>query len=267
MESGKGALMNEPAEGRNMRWTYENLYVECPWCGHPNILNRKSDLAGSGPIDRIEVPCSSPDCSRSFHVSGDMISPAYEMIIFDCDELLERKQFMYSALNLAQAFEVFISHYFRVELIYRPFWADVRAEKEIGSLKSLDGLLYVRTKRFSFTDMKNLFICHLLYEDHPKSLIESEEIIRKIPLRPRPHTNDEIRKAQRTVDGRVRDLLVRLNSCKVAELRNRVVHKLAYRPDENEARAALKETREILFQLARDLQVQAADANWYGRRS
>jgi len=257
--------MNQPAEGRNMKWTYENLHVECPWCGHPNIFNRKSDLRSFDPIDCRQVSCDSPDCSRAFHVSGDMINPAYEMIIFDCDELLEKKQFMYCALNLAQAFEVFFGHYLRVGLIYKPFWADVRAEKDIGSLKNLEKLLYKKTRRFSFTDMKNLFICHLLYEDQPKSMLESENIIRRIPLKPSPHSNDEIKNAQMPSDKRVRQLLLVLNACGVPELRNRVVHKLAFRPDANEVRAALKETREILFPLAYALRVHVADPNWYGR--
>ena len=258
--------MNEPALGRNVTWTYENLHVECPWCGRPNIFNRKSDLGDFDPIDCRQVTCTSPRCSRSFHVSGDMINPAYQMIIFDCDDLLKRKQFMYCALNLAQAFEVFFSHYFRVEFIYKPFWADVRAEKDIGSLKNLEGLLYERIKRFSFSDMKNLFMCHVLYEDRPKSLLESENIIRRIPLKPSPHSNEDIKNAQKPSDRRVRELLLPLNACRVADLRNRVVHKLAFRPDESEVRAALRETREILFPLAYALRVHVANPNWYGRR-
>ncbi len=255
--------MNQQAEGRNAKWTYENLYVECPWCGHANIFNRKSDLGSLSAIDSRQVSCDSPNCLRAFHISGDVINPSYEMIIFDCDDLLERKQFMYCALNLAQAFEVFFSHYFRVEFVYKPFWADVRAEKDIGSLKNLEGLLYEGTKRFSLFEMKNLFLCHLLYEDRPKSLVDSEDIIRRIPHKPSPTSNDEIRKARRPVDGNVRQLLLQLNSCKVGELRNRVVHKLAYRPDEAEARAVLKETREIFFPLAYALRVNVANPNWY----
>ncbi len=67
------------------------------------------------------VYCSDTRCSKPFHISGDLVSAAYEMLIFDCYDLKEEKKYGYCIRNLAQAWESFFSLYLRVSLLYRPF--------------------------------------------------------------------------------------------------------------------------------------------------
>jgi hypothetical protein len=253
-----------------MKATYENFIAHCPWCGRENIFNRASDLKDFAPIDHRDVNCLFPDCSKPFYLSGDVINAAYEMIIWDCYELLERKHYAYCILNLAQAFEVFFSQYLRVDLLYKPFASDlIKYEGDIEKLNDLMKLLYRKTEKLSFERMKNLFFARVLDAAQPTSLRQSEQIISGFPDEPPwpPCPSDEkITSAAVSADERVKDLLLRLKSCKVPQKRNDVVHKSAYRPTLNEVNEALKETREILFPLAPALRVHIDDVNWYMRQ-
>ena len=77
--------MDHIPEGKDMKKTYENFTAGCPWCCHQNIFNRASDLKDFAPIDHRDVICF--DCSKPFYLAGDVIDPAYEMMIFDCAEI------------------------------------------------------------------------------------------------------------------------------------------------------------------------------------
>jgi hypothetical protein len=60
----------------------------------------------------------------------------------------------------------------------------------------------------------------------------------------------------------LRDLLKALKNTNINVLRNRIVHKQAYRPTEEEAVSALMEARSILFRLTFHLKLHD-DINWY----
>jgi len=257
--------MNAIPQGKDMKGTYENFIARCPWCGQENIFNRASDLNGFAPISHREVSCLFSDCSKPFSLSGDSINSAYEMIIFDCYELLQRKHYAYCILNLAQAFEVFFSQYLRVELLYKPF--AVESDKDIDFLNELMGLLYRKTERLSFDLMKNLFLSRVLDVGQPKSLREAESIMNQFPDKPSCPSDEAISTAGVSIGVRITELLLRLKSCKVPQKRNQVVHKRAYRPTLAEVNDSLKETREILFPLARALDVHIDEVNWYMRQT
>jgi hypothetical protein len=248
--------MEGTPKAKDMRPTFENFIVGCPWCGRENIFNRASDLKNFGLIDYLEVSCLFADCARPFYLNGDIINPAYEMIIFDCYELLERKHYSYCVLNLAQAFEVFFSHYLRVELVYRPFALD--PDRDIDQFKELMQLLYRR--------LRNLFFCLVLQARHPASLREAESVIRVLAGKLDGPSDDDIRNGRALADKGTTELLLRLKYSTVAELRNRVVHQGAYRPTLDEVNSALEETRAILFPLARALEVHVDNVNWYMRQ-
>ncbi len=261
--------MEKIPQGKDMKPTYENFIAGCPWCGRENIFNRATDLKDLDPIDYLEVNCLIADCARPFFINGDLINPAYEMMIRDCYELLERKHHAYCILNLAQAYEVFFSQYLRVELIYRPFASDPDPDKDIRQWNKLISLLYRKTRRLSFDRMRNLFFSRVLDAAHPTSFREAEKVINGFPDKPPwpPNPSDEdIRSTGVPADKRIRELLLRLKCSKVPELRNKVVHKMAYRPTLSEVNHALKETREILLPLGPALKVDVNDPNWYLRQ-
>jgi hypothetical protein len=251
-----------------MKATYENIIVCCPSCGRENIFNRASDLKDFHPIAYLEVSCLFGDCARPFYLNGDVIDSAYEMLIYDCYELLERKHYCYCILNLAQAFEAFFSQYLRVELLYKSFASDLKTnEGDIKKLNDLMKSLHEKTEKLAFHDMQNLFFYQVLHPPHPASLREAEGIINTLSSKRNPGlgSDDRIRNATIFSSKWVPELLVRLWSCDVSELRNRVVHKSAYRPTLEEVNNALKETREILLPLGQLLDVRVDDVNRYMR--
>jgi hypothetical protein len=63
-------------------------------------------------------------------------------------------------------------------------------------------------------------------------------------------------------DRSLRPLVMRLWDAKANTLRNRVVHKDAYRPTLEEAKQVHDEAREVLFGIAGQLKL-GLDANWY----
>ena len=234
-------------KAKDMRPTYENFVARCPWCERENIFNRASDLKDLSPIDYLEVKCLSPDCARPFYLNGDRANSLFEMIIWDCYELLERKQYAYCILNLAQAFEIFFGQYLRVQLLYKAFASD--ADQDLQPLMDLEKLLYDKTEKLSFENMKNLFLSRVVDAAQPRSLAEAKIMIDGFDKKPSCPSDEDIRNASVSADERVRELLLRLKCCKVAQKRNQVVHKSAYRPTLDEVNAALAETREILFPL------------------
>jgi hypothetical protein len=257
-------------QGKDMSATYENIVVRCPLCGRGNIFNRATDLKGiSQPIDYAEVSCLFPDCAKSFSLSGDVSNSAYEMLIFDCYELLERKHYSYCILNLAQAFEVFFSQYLRVELLYKPFASDFKKNQaDVAKFSELMRLLYQTIGHFTFRPLRNLFFYHVLHPPGPSCLRQAETVInglrrRSASLLP---SDDSIRSAPVFTSDRVPEILARLKSCNVPDLRNSVVHKGAYRPTLDQVNDALKETRGILFPLGRLLDVRVDNINWYTRQ-
>jgi hypothetical protein len=256
--------MEEIPRAKNIRPTYENFIASCPWCGRENIFDRASDLKDFDLIDYCAVTCLFRDCGRPFYLNSDVVNSPYEMLIWDCYELLERKHYAYYILNLAQAFEAFFSQYLRIELLYRPFASDSeRDEQDIKKLNELERALCDKMRPLAFHDMQKLFFCQILRSPHPSSLREAEGIIRTLPSKDKlvlPPV-DHIRNAAIFANKRVPELLVRLMSFNVSNLRNRVVHKSAYRPTLDEVNDELKETRAILFPLGRLLDVRIDNVN------
>jgi hypothetical protein len=152
------------------RTTYENFVAECPWCGKESIFNRASDLRTFEPIAGRDVSCQSVDCGKPFRIVGDSVNNRHEMLIFDCYELIERKHYMNCILSLAQAYEVFFSLYFRVELLYKPFGAD--RDQELADLNRISEGLHDKIKEHTFTPMRALFLQYTVNGQLPKNLVQ-----------------------------------------------------------------------------------------------
>jgi hypothetical protein len=246
--------------GETKRTSYENFVAECPWCGKESIFNRASDLISFEPIAGCNVSCLSADCGKPFRIGGDSVNSAHETLIFDCHELIEHKHYMNCILSLAQAYEVFFSLFFRVELLYKPFAED--SDQEISDFNQLFEELQQKLKEHTFAGMRSLFLCHIVTGQSPKNLAEAAAIVTAFPKRPREPKDAAI---DGLSDAKLISLLKALKGTTINTLRNQVVHKRAYRPTRQEVATALEETRSILFPLTHRLQLYD-EVNWYMRK-
>ena len=248
--------MSHLTQVKSTKQTYENLYAVCPSCGRENIFNRATDLKRHGPIGNTRVQCHFPDCLGRFRLYGDLMSPAYAMLINDCYELMQAKHYAYCILNLAQAYEVFFSQYLRVQFLYRPAAAEFdRGNHNVSHLNDLRKLLYQNVKKLTFAPLRNLFVNTTLRGRSLASLSEAENDIREFSKNLSEPSKERIRKAGRAIDDGIVALLLGLMVCKTTELRNDVVHKLAYRPTLQQVNRCLKETKGLLSGLAGSLNV------------
>ena len=179
------------------------------------------------------------------------------MLVFDCYELVGRKHYMNSILSLAQAYEVFFSMYFRVELLYKPFGAG--RDQELAELNRISKVLQDKIKEHTFARMRALFLRYMVAPQSPTNLAESEVVVAGFPDQPGDPKDAAIESLD---DTTLVPLLKALKDTNINTLRNNIVHKQAYRPTREEVEAALEETRSILFPLTSYLQLYD-DVNSY----
>jgi hypothetical protein len=237
---------------------YENFTAICPICGFRNIYNRVSDLEDEEPIDFKTVECLNDQCQKSFNINGDHIDPAFKMLIMDCYNLKQDKRYCYCILNLAQAYELFFSLYLQIELLFKPFRRE--SDRDIERLNTISDLLYENTKRYTFITMRNIFINRVLLGEDLSSLSEAEHRINQLKSAIREPPDTDI---ANIADRNLSQLLQALKATRIKEVRNKVVHKHAYRPKLAEVEALLEETRSMLFPLSSHLGIQSDDINSY----
>ena len=255
-ESGD-AKMTEIPEARTKRTSYENFAAQCPWCGVENVFNRASDLKSFEPIGHRTINCLNTTCLKAFNIGGDSVNSAYEMLVFDCHELLEQKHYMNCILTLVQAYEVFFNIYFRVELLYKPFAAD--EDDDIEKLNHLSMALADKTESFAFGPMRKRFLQHITTHLPVKTLAEADAAIAELANQPREPSDSQL---ESLGDSKLITLLKGVKATNINTLRDRVVHKGAYRPTGAEAEAALEQTRSVLLPLGAYLKLYD-EINWY----
>ncbi len=87
--------------------TYENVFVECPYCKKENIYNRVSDLGTIMPIS-MDVFCE--HCKKMFWMTGDLAPYArYRWFMYPLHRLKNNKSYGLYILALCQACEIFMS--------------------------------------------------------------------------------------------------------------------------------------------------------------
>ena len=241
---------------RNVRPTYENFVAECPHCGASNIFNRASDLRTFQPIGLRTVKCQV--CKSQFKINKDSANAAHEMLLFGCYAFIEQKQYIQCVLSVAQAYEFFFGHFLYVQLIYRAFARDNSHDPQC--LNHLEKRLYERVERFTFEPMRHLFLRLVVDNVAPASLADAKAAIDalpkgNVPLVPR-------QSIEGVSDDRLKALLLRLHDADADKLRNKVVHKDAYRPKADEAKRAHEQASEILHELTHRLRL-GYDVNWY----
>ena len=257
----QGGRLGEIPTVRIKHASYENIVAECPACGKDNIFNRASDLNTFEPVGGLNIACQIGDCGRPFRMISDSINSAHEMLIYDCCDLLDRKHYMGCILNLAQSYEVFFSLFFRVELLYKPFGSD--PTQRIEDLNDLSSELQKKIEKFTFAPLRALFLSHIVAGYAPDSLAEAVSIVSVIPKYPREPKDALIEKL---ADAKLVSLLKALKGTSIHTLRNKIVHKRAFRPTRDEVDAALEETRSILMPLTSRLRLND-EVNLYTRAS
>ncbi len=238
--------------------SYENFAAACPHCRFQNVFNRASDLNDVEPIDLMAVACFK--CGNEFNITGDSAQAGYEMLIADIGELKAAKRYMYCILNLAQACEVFFATYLNVSLLYQPFKHD--PSDDLEKLNENSESLYKRIGRFSFGEMRNLFLIRVIAANSPKSLADAEMVISNLPEKPNEPSDNALKLV---IPTSLSALLLRLKQSDIVCTRNKVVHKYAHRPTLDDVEKAHKETTEILYGLAHLLKIEGNDINDYNQ--
>jgi hypothetical protein len=203
-------------------------------------------------------------CNRPFNINGDSINAAHEMLLFECHEFIESKRYMQCVLTVAQAYEVFFNHFLYEQLLYRAFAKE--DDHDLPHLNQLIRLLYRRVERLTFEPMRWLVLRMIVDAVAPQSLAAAEAVVLAIPNEARGVRRVPRAEIEGVSDQRLRTLLVKLLDADANVMRNRVVHKDAYRPKEAEARRVHREAREVLFGLTGRLQL-GFDVEWYANRA
>jgi hypothetical protein len=180
------------------------------------------------------------------------------MLIIDCQILKSQKYYAYCILNLAQSFEVYLSLFLRVELLYKPYAEE--GTHELHRFNDLSNLLYSTIKKFTFNSLSGVFITMMLNPPNPKGMAEAEAFINDLPNKTNQPTDDLIRKLP---DVHLSQLLLDLKSPRVVTLRHQVVHKRAYRPTIEEVDSSIDETQRLLYAIDHKLGLLIDDLNHY----
>lgn len=243
---------------REVEPSYENFIAICPHCNYRNIYNRISDLKTTQLISFKKVQCFSVNCEKTFGINGDIVRTKYISLLFDCYPLYKEKRYSACVLLLAQSLEVFFYHYLKVELLYRPFWKD--KEHDIDYFNKLHTSLESSIKSYSYTKLRNIFLNFVVNNSQFQSLCDSESKINNIKSFCRGVSNKSLSSLS---NSKLANLLIKLNSCKINEFRNKVVHKVAYRPNAEEVDIAIKEVRELVIKIGYYLEIDKEDINSY----
>ncbi|HEV7486105.1 MAG TPA: hypothetical protein VGQ65_10520 [Thermoanaerobaculia bacterium] len=213
---------------------YEILTVPCHVCGHTNVINRASDLGYTGFAIGREQPCQNEECASTVRVTFETANPDYQQMICEAHGLRGEKRYMLAVGVLTQAFEMFFALSVEVMLVHH--LANF-SDSTTDELNLLNDELFDATKKYTYSRMRNLFIS-LALMNRPASVAEARELISpdRISRLSKDPSNETLRS---TDDPQLAALLIHLKTLTIGDLRNRVVHKRAYRPRLDELNEAL----------------------------
>ena len=232
---------------------YETVTAWCDHCGSPCIFNRIDDIGEPGPYMGRYVTCS--ECREQFWIYGDIINPAYELFIFGADEPFRAKRYMLCVTTLAQAWEMFFATSIFSNYLYRPFFANGGAWGAPEQVNWLSLQLDDAIRNHTFFPLRNVLMNTAVRSVHPQTLDESEMAIPRIEDE---NFGQDVANARIAAfpDPQVRDVLLRLQDLTIGELRNKVVHKDAYRPRRSEVENCRTEEIELLYDVKHSLDIR-----------
>ena len=194
---------------------YENIYVDCPCCNKENIYNRINDLGTTEAIARKNnMVCQF--CGAVFSILSDTVKRAkYRWFLDEIHILKERKNYMLYILYLCQACEAFFE-----QAIF-----NIKLDRD-KKIKDSAGYININSYNIERKKLCNTTIFDLCGKGS-----------KKITLAKATFTNLRIIFLQffsYSTDQNVTDALEIISKTKIHELRNRIIHKNAYRPNINE---------------------------------
>lgn len=208
--------------------TYENIFVDCPYCGRKCIFNRISDLKTVMPITGQDLKCEY--CGKILRAFGDRVTSAkYEWFLDDLPLLKKNKTYGLYIFALCQACEMFMHQAIINKLIdtnpaYRDNEGCFYGNNNVGA--DAYNKIYQ-----SFCDKTIKEITNNELNDKTKYKKCTFDNIRKLFL----HIFDDARKnklpslKKLKEDKRAKYFCV-IKNTKINETRNNIVHKCAYRP-------------------------------------
>ncbi len=231
---------------------YENVIATCPTCSARAVYNRASDLGHFRPVANQRVACPVQACGATFDIGGDLINPGHEMLLHDCWGFFREKRYMQAVLSATTAYELFFAHFLRVQLVYRPNGSDATPiDDDVAWLNASAALLLARTQHQPFENMRRLFL-RVAASPRPASRRAAEALIAGIAKRPQKVERAELEKL---AEVGLKTLLLRVCDASIANLRNDVVHKRAYRPTRDEAEVAITAAYETIHALGRHFNI------------
>jgi len=209
--------------------TYENIFVDCPYCQKELIFNRLSDLQTIEAISGKDLKCE--NCEKIFWATSDRVTFAkYRWFLEDLPILKKQKRYGLYIFSLCQACETFMHQAIINKLIdtnpayrdeegyfcgknkadaedyneiYREFCNKEISEITKNGLK--DGTLY---QKAAFDPLRKLFL-HI-FNDARKNKLPTLKKLKE--------------------DKRAKSFCV-IERTDINQTRNNIVHKNAYRPD------------------------------------
>jgi hypothetical protein len=164
---------------------------------------------------------------------------------------------MQAVLSATTAYELFFSHFLRVELVYRPSRRDHLTQRDdIAWLNATATSLRDKTARCTFAPMRRIFLRLAIDGARPATLSAAEACIANIQVKPPAIDRSEI---ERLADEPFRKLLLAVHDATIADLRNNIVHKTAYRPQLGETKAAVDDANHAIFGLSHHFDLQDDD--------
>jgi hypothetical protein len=141
--------------------------------------------------------------------------------------------------------------------LFKPFGSD--PEGDIERFKAIEERLFNNTRRYTFADMRALFLHYVVSSSSlPRNLTDSKTILAAFPT---PQIPSDAAIKSLTDKGLI-SFLEAVKTSKIGDLRNLVVHKHAYRPSRAEVDLAYNETVDTLVPLTTLLDLRD-DLNHY----
>ena len=228
---------------------YETFNVRCDHCSVNTLVNRVTDLK---PLALPDFFMDCPACNKSFWVTGGVINSPYELFIFDSDRHFEDKRYMLSVASLALAWELFFVTFAQTVYLDRPFFRSSCENQDLEEAR-LATLFEKAISKFTFNPLRNLMINTIVRQVEPNDLQDAGAAIARLA---KEGFGNEVSPSLilDLQDNEVRNLLLGLQGLGVGDLRNRALHRRAYRPNKEEAKACRREI-DLLYQLDRKFDV------------
>jgi hypothetical protein len=196
---------------------YENIYFDCPKCGKENILNRITDVGHTDAISRLEgLACRNAKCNQPISITGDRVTTAkYRWFIDDLFIQVARKEYRAYTLSLCQGLEAF----FHQAIINKKFDRNPDYRDDEGQLifekyKAQCNIYEKKIKSWAYEKMRDEFL-----------EVYADERTAYGPIG-YPLKEDKRDTAFDTV-----------KQSNINTMRNKVAHKVAYRPSYKDVEA------------------------------